>query len=527
MCLIGTLIINLLGIHMYLKKIRFLSLLALVVSHIYSQSIEIKDIDIIDFDSKNVGVITKDSKKIAYTFYLSNQVKGKGEKQGELCFFDSNLNQINKVILNFSKNEMKFRVKDNGKNVMLYYYDRKNNKNVYKIFAITGELIYTKEVPFERKGGWLFNLEANNEDVPVCSVPNKGFLIYHYAKKTKMGYNFYYIDEDNKKEWTYSSPLNCPDYKDASVVAVNEKMVVLFDREFSSLFEKKTKKNLIVLNAQSGEELFELESDYQSNPSYYTNAVITSNNQLVVLSEYYDVKNKFFEHKNFNNGYLIEKFDSKGNKVAEKKLDFKDQLFADKINFKLDENGEINSNLFFHDCYEIGGKFYFVSEKVERINVNNNRNFALVHGIFVPYRVNSTTEYSFQDYYTFEFNEDLSDYNVFRSEKKPQEGFAVSYVRRPLLNMFEMKYKNDLSYISSTIDKQNKFSFQFIEKEIKDKEVVLYLKRMEDNQGVLSTNVLSKIEVGEQNLYRFRILPFEGDKALIVKSIGVLKLSLN
>lgn len=503
------------------KKIsRILCLLVLVVSQMYSQSFEIKDLDIADFDSKNVGVITRDSKKIAYTFYLSNQVKGKGEKQGELCFFDSSLNQINKVILNFSKNEMKFRVKDNGKNVMLYYYDRKNQKNIYKIFTVTGELIYTKEVPFERKGMWLFNLEANNEDVPVYAIPNQGFLIYHYAKKTKMGYNFYYIDEDNKKEWTYSSPLNYPDYKDASVVAVNEKMVVIFDREWSSLFEKKTKKSLIVLNTESGEEFFKIENDYQSNPSYYTNAVITSNNELVVLSEYYDIKNKFFEHKKFNNGYLIEKFDSKGNKLAEKKLDFKDQLFTDKINFKLDENGEINSNLFFHDCYEYEGKLYFVSEKIERLNLVDNKAGVLV-------RMNSTAVFNFQDYFLLEIDDKLLEYSITKMNKQPQVGYINSYVRRPLLNMFEMKYENDLSYISSTIDKQNKFSFQFIEKEIKDKVVVFYLKRMEDNQGLTSTNVLSKIEVDEQDLYRFRILPFEGDKALIVKSIGVLKLSLN
>ena len=239
----------------------------------------------------------------------------------------------------------------------------------------------------------------------------------------------------------------------------------------------------------------------------------------MVLSEYYDVKNKFFEHKSFNKGYLIEKYDRNGNKLAEKKLDFDDKLFADKVNFKFDENGKSNSNLFFHDCYEYNGKLYFVTEKVERSSLVDHK-----AGILV--RMNSTAVYDFHDYFLLEVDNKLMDYNFTKIAKQPQIAYVNSYVRRPLLNMFEMKYNSSLSHMLSFFEGPNKFYFQFIEKDFKDEGVLFHLKRVENNQGILSTKELSRVVINEQELYRFRILPFDGYKNLIVKSFETLKMSL-
>ena len=510
-----------------LKRVLLLTGLLLLNTFLgFSQAAEIKALDIVGFDSKNVGVVNKNSEKIIYTFYMSDLAKEKGVKEGVLHFFDSNLKDLNKVSLSFSKSDLKIRVKDNGKNVMLYYYDSKARKNIYKIYTPSGDLVYTKEVPFERKGMWMFNLEANNEDVPVYPIPNNGFLIYHYSKKTKMGYNFYYINEEEKKEWTYSSPLNCPDYKDASIVCANDKVVVLFDREWKSLNDKKTKKNLIVINAESGQEFFSVQDNYQEKPGYYTKAMMTSNNELVVLSEYYEIANKFVEHKNFNNGYLFEKFDLSGKKLSEKKLDFNDQSFAEKINFQLDADNKINSNLFFHDCFEFEGKFYFVSEKVERMNVVNNRDRVLVQGVFIPFRMNSTTTYGFQDYYILGFDNDFTNYKIDKLTKNQQEKFEVSYVRRPLLNMFGIKFENDMSHLYSKFESQLKYSLVFCEKEVKQDEVVYQIRKIENKNGDVQSNSLQKDELSEGESYRYRILPLGEDKFLSVKSYGSLKLNV-
>lgn len=326
------------------KNIFLLCLSILFIGIGYSQSKILKIAEGSKLIKSGVMMNSENSVDGYYFFYEVDKVSKK-EREFLIKILDQNLNEVLNKSLIESKNTNLRDIKYNKQQLMLRMYNDDDYTFVFYNLDKTGILSKV----FEYKEGisnYLYRTDnyvsMQGPTVSLFPIDNKGFLFYLTEKKKKFGYRMEYIATNGGKNWSYISSEDV--HEITTILNVNEEGII-----FQEIIRKKAigggqTANIKVLKPETGEVIFKKEYPQGEDVSQSINNAFVSNNELVVIGEYWGEKDRVYRDK--SKGIIINKYSFSGEEVFNKKVEWKDG-FDQKFNDLNDE--EMRSFLFFHD----------------------------------------------------------------------------------------------------------------------------------------------------------------------------------
>lgn len=449
------------------KNILLLCLSILFISLGYSQSKILKIAEGSKLINSGVMMNSENSVDGYYFFYEVDKVS-KTEREFLIKILDQNLNEILNKSLIESKNTFLKEIKYNKEQLMFRMYNNDDSKFLFYNLDKTGNLSKVFEYT-EGRSNFIYRtndfVSMQGPTVSLFPIENKGFLFYLIEKKKKYGYRMEYIATNGGKNWSYISNEDL--HEIITILNVNEEGII-----FQEIIRKKAigggqTANIKVLKPETGEVLFIKEYPQGTDISQSINNAFISNNELVVIGEYWGKEDKVYKDK--SKGLIINKYTFSGEEVFGKKVDWKDG-FDQKFNDLNDDEGR--SYLFLND---------FIVTKKGNI-------FAIAEQYRKTSRLATGSPLEITDAFFIEFDKGFNLIDVTKFDKGESKAGA-DYIGGPA--QLQAVYLNRLGafdYQYTQIDKKNdRFYSLFIDYERlkKEKDKVAF-KAIIYNNGKLS-----------------------------------------
>lgn len=496
------------------------TLLALLLSFqiFFSQNRTIDNVGIPDFN--DVGTVYKDSTIFHYVFHT--KILNNNETQGFLNFYNENLSEIKQEAFSLNKNYIFMEAKNNGNNVIAGFHDFKKEINRYNIYSNEGKLLYSKELSFKKNAfsPYVYKIiEKSGEYAMIFPIKDKGFLISEIEKKKRFGYNLHFLGNDENLNWTYESPKEHNNRKSAVPLFANDKVVVILEKEWGSVYDRQPTFIPIILDAHTGKEQFRLSHQYEKIPNFYTKAFATENGEIILFGEKYKLGNNFPDN-DYNTGYFIEKYSSKGELLASNSFDFEDPNFKKTLKFNPQDTQKEYGTVFFQNILEINGKLYLLGEKTRRDKQGFTVAKAIVTGSLLGVHniagQNWNTEYTMGDWVMLELDESLKLSNTHHIPKEKNKTGLNTMIVRPYFNLLELNYNQNLNYVSFSKSQDNLFNIVFLDRKVVNKKPEIILSNGRYQNGNNISKISSKIELGANEFY-FKVIPRDSKSSLLVK----------
>lgn len=495
-----------------------LSTLLLSFQLFFSQTRVIENVGIPDFN--NVGTVYKDASIFHYLFHT--KISNNNDTQGFLNFYEENLTEIKKETFSLNKNYIFLEAKNNGNNVIAGFHDFKKEINRYNIYSNDGKLIYSKELSFKKNvfSPYVYQIiEKSGEYAMIFPIKNKGFLISEIEKKKRFGYNLHFLGNDENHHWTYESPKEHNNRKSAVPLFANDKVVVLLEKEWGSVYDRQPTFIPIILDADTGKELFRLSHQYEKIPNFYTKAFATENGEIVLFGEKYKLGNNFPDN-DYNIGYFIEKYSSTGELLASNSFDFEDPNFKSALKLNAQDKQKEYGTIFFQNILENSGKLYLIGEKTRRDKQGFTAAKAIITssllGVHNITNQNWSTEYTMDDWVMLELDENLKLSNIYHIPKEKNKTGLNTMIVRPYFNLLELNYNQKLNHVYSSKSDNNLFNLIYLDRKEINKKPEIILSNGWYQNGNNIAKISSKLELGANEFY-YKVLPRDSKSSLLVK----------
>lgn len=496
------------------KKLFYLIFFTMCFGISFSQTKTIPNVNILNL--KNSGTIVNDNKVFHYIFYVVDDKKG----GGVLTFLDENLAEVKQLTFALDKNNELLEVKDNGSEVITSFYSKEKTSITFSVYNGVGELKETKELSYPKTVFMPFiykTAEQIGEWLLTYPVENKGFLISEIIKKKRFGYDLHYMTDDKSKNWTYQSPADHNNRKSASPLFANQELVVLLEKEWGSNYDKQPTFKAIILDTNTGKELFTVSHQYETKSNFYTNATVTKNEEIILFGEKYELGNAYPDN-DYNTGYFMEKYSKSGQLIASSELAFDNEKFKKAIGFNDGLKQKEFGTVFINKVFEKNGKVYAIGELAKREKQGFTAAGAVTAFAFGSLGTQKwSSVYNLENLFSIEFDENCNYITTQKLEKEASVGGLNSMVVRPYFNLKHMEYDGTLDYLFSTKnDASNLLSFFYLNQKTTDKTIKYSIKKGDLHNGIITTNDYSDITLNATEKY-FKVVPRNTENVLLIK----------
>lgn len=505
-----------------MKKCYLFLLLLIITMSSFGQSKKIDEIT--EFKLRNSGsIIDKDNNVNGYYFfYLIDKLK-KGQAEYGIQILDNNLTEVafKKHISN--KNTYLLDSKFNNDGLMFGFLDTKERKMDLVSFDKSAEKTGTRSFELTKKEiQWLSIMTKSADYSMLHSVPNKGFLFNRIKDNKKIGYAVTFIPTDGSKEWSYGSPKDSKEFITGSPIAVNEKYVVLMEAKKPGMLSSKLTLSTKILDAATGKLVATKEYDTKK-PKLMTNAFLDSENNLVLVGEYFKANDNVFKDK--SQGLFVEVMDQTGATIKESS-----SSWTEDINPILNDlNEDDNYYIYFHDIIPMAnGNYYAIGEKFKKTASAGGITAAVLSG-----GRSSVTQLTITDAFIFEFNADFAIQKITKFEKGKSRAPSVTDFGSPQLNAHAIASLGGFDLEYTQIDNENdRFYACFIDYErLKGEKNKTAFKTIIYDEGEFSQDKIYLDEKGKV----IRVFPakignvviFEYDRKKKELNIHMEKLNIN
>lgn len=320
------------------------------------------------FKLKNSGTLMDKNDNVDgyYFFYEVDKLK-KGKREYAIKFLDNNLNEVATKSHIDGKKTYLFDVQFNNQALMVTLVDPKEDQFTLLTFDRQGNKLSTEKIPFESKMFKFMNMQRNSGQFKILiPADDKGFLFSELVDNKKYGYKIHYYPTDGGKKWVYASDPKAKYILGMNILDVNDKMIIAQESSRKALLNSKGNNSIVAIDINTGKELWRKVYEKEVEPRFIKNAIITPENNVVALGEYYPKGKNWYSTE--STGLFAHTFSSDGTNMSDQKLLWKQDLKA-----KMPANAKFekkNEYVFFHDFIRMNdGTYYAIGEKFKK-NLN-------------------------------------------------------------------------------------------------------------------------------------------------------------
>ena len=498
-----------------MKKSIWILFLLLQISLVNAQSKVLNNI--VKFKMKNTGAFLDENKNVDgyYFFYEADKLENK-QREFAINILDKNLNDVATKKLIASKKTMLIGNAFNNQNTMFAFLDHKAQTLTLKSFDKKANPVEDKVVKLEKLVSRVLRSQSRAGILNGVLTPIKdlGFLVKlpNYENK---GSNFsftFYPTDGVSKEWTFKRIPEKRHMHNIIPVTINEKFIVLVDISGKGLSNKK-KISSIVLDSKTGKVLFEKPYD-ENNPKLISNAFVTSDGNIAILGQYYEVKAKIAKDESL--GLYVDVFNDKGEKIYNKRISWSDDVnkfLPVKSDSKLKDIGYI----FFHDIIKTqNGEYYAIGEQYRKTVSAAGVATAVLGAFLGGVQTSGYTQLTIKDAYFFKFDKDFNLQKVEVFEKGTSRIQNLVDFGSPQFSAFQIAAMGGFDYVYSQIDKKrDRFYANFIDYERateNTKSQLVFKTIIYDNKELSEDKVVLK-----KRSTNFRVLPGKLGHVLILE----------
>ena len=291
-----------------MRKLFILSLLAILSTSIYAQSIQIDGVKGRRFTGVKPIIDSKDETVSGYyTYYMVDKGK-KGMRTLEFAIIDKGVSDVVKTPIELHKYATLNNTVFNGKNFLISYDDRKNKQIVFNVIGTDGKLVKKRVEPAAKK--------RFASSVVYPAAKGSGFYIVTPIKeKKKNGFKLALVDNNLKEVWSFVEAVPKGITRIADLVNSEDRFVIWKEH---GLGIKKLKPTIIAYDAKTGKKIFSREGYDGVSTIMYNQLRIDDKGNIIAGGAY--VNGEKYRSVN-NNGVYILKMSPTGKEILYTKVD--------------------------------------------------------------------------------------------------------------------------------------------------------------------------------------------------------------
>lgn len=208
---------------------------------------------------RSIGEIyDNDQLKGYYTFYMVEKADKKNTIY-HVDIADNNLTKTGSFEVLREKNSILLEMTFNGEFFLFTFYTKK--KLEYVVYDVNGKeqgSLWTEKLSMYEKAR-VQSMINNPEEESISSYSNgsRGFVHINTVKNDNQGYVVEALDNTAKVDWTYGSKKTSKLHEFADVLTISDDYIGILVGRKKSMMSSKVDFSLIVLDAKTGEEVFE------------------------------------------------------------------------------------------------------------------------------------------------------------------------------------------------------------------------------------------------------------------------------
>ncbi|HKX85878.1 MAG TPA: DUF6770 family protein [Flavobacterium sp.] len=482
-----------------------------------AQSLTVSEVDYLNH--RDIGTVTINGNRSHYMFHLNTKKLENKQSEGVITFLDGDLSVLKKETFILGKDDTFLDIKNNGNRIIASFHNIPKETTTLRVYSDKGELVKTKElkVPKEVFAPQFYKWAEKIADLSlVYPITNKGFLFTEVARKKRIGYNFHFLADDESKNWVYESPKDHNNKKTAAPLFANDDIVVIMEKEWGSVYDKQPTFKAIVLDANTGKELFSTGHAYETVPNFYTKAFVNQEGEIILFGETYELNNNYPDN-DYNNGYFIEKYSRTGESLGQNKVSFKDFNFKKTLGFSPETKPKEMGTIFFYSLAASEGKYYAIGETARR----EKQGFTIAKGLLVTSigtfsSTNWQSKYTMENMIVLEFDENMKHTATHKLPKESTLTGLNSIVVRPYFNLTEMEYDGKLDYLFQTTNNHRLESAFYLDQKAEAGKTTGIIKkaRLENDKFTVSDFITFSTDNKEGDFY---VLPADNNSILLIK----------
>jgi len=314
----------------------------------------------------------------------------------------------------------------NGKNIMLKFYDAKENQYKFKSYDMTGmrakgatRKLSKKEyrAPFYFQGK-----RGDNHGNALFAIPDKGFVQYAGVKNKKWGYIIDFIG--GEKRWKYKSSKKSEVLEMAQYVTADSSILINTLAKFKNGFAKGWETSILAIDVNTGDKVFETALDNDIAVSILNGSLDQDKKEILLFGVYFDQGDKVTKAK--SKGLYVASFDLEGNLKKKRTISWAED--ASEL-IKMNKKGKMEGGKYitFHDIVRTAdGKIIAVGEQFKKVlnkaGIVGNLIVGAIAGGLGATNTSpafNLSELEIHDMMTFQLNEDLEleDIKIIEKEK--------------------------------------------------------------------------------------------------------------
>ncbi len=319
-------------------------------------------------DLRNFGSIIENEITVGYYMFSKLEKTGGGMAMYQIEIFDENLKSKKTIKLERSKTAQLVEMNYNGAAFFLMMTNKKGvdmvtyNKEGKKL----GEINIKKVNKYERMRISQALQSQESSNASVYSSNDQGFIRQTFVKNKKLGYSVEAYSNDLKLIWKYSSDAASPKIEGVDIMYASAKYVTLLRSEKKNMTTKDVDNHVIMLDAESGDKLFEIPMKEISDLSVLGCHVDEDKKEVIFNGEYFGKGKNIYKAK--SEGLYMMKVDMSGKELKMEKMSWKTDLLS--LTVKDEEKGKSNDNMRFyiHKVFTAAnGNTYIVAEQYKKI----------------------------------------------------------------------------------------------------------------------------------------------------------------
>lgn len=499
------------------KKLLF-ALLTVFTLTCYSQSSKINDVN--NFVLRNSGsILDKNNDVDGYYFYYIVDKLKKGDREFAIQILDKNLNEVAKKSYVDNKNTFLMKSSFNNQAMMFAMANYKEKEISLLTFDKQANQKETVKIPLENKEIRYLQMMQQSGDFNVLfPVDGKGFLFNKFEDNKKIGYSLKYYPTDGGKAWSFNSPEDSKEILSINPIEVNDKVVVAIEGAKPSLMSRKMTYRVKVLDINNGKLLFEREFSRKSKPRLVNNAFIDSENNVVLMGEYFKDGDNIITDKSL--GIFTEVIDYSGKTLKENFTSWKEDVAKlTKVDKSfIDDKGYV----YFHKIVKTNSnEYYAIGEFYKRTASAGGIAFAALGALGGQVGGTAVTQITITNSVVFKFDSNFKLTEIKEFEKGKSRAPSLSDFGSPQLNAHALKAYGAFDYEYTQFDKANdRFYACFIDYE---------RLKGEKNKNAFKTIIYDEGSLTEDKIYLesdnkdYRVLPAKVGSVLLLEYNKKLK----
>lgn len=354
-----------------LKIVSLLMLCALVLTSKKVNSQELVFEDVFSANLKDFEPILVDNEVKGYSlFYVLDKVDKKN-KSYRVTFLDQNLTTMGSVDFIEPKHFYMVENTFNGNNIIIKFYDTKEEVAVIHRYSTIGELVSRDVYPVENKMEQmtLVNAIKTEEEMlrTIQPIKNKGYVSYGYSAESKYGYELkYFPDEKGQKGWSIKQDSKAKGVATAGFLCEGDGILINTIISRPSLMSMKNMtSSLQIIDVNNGKVLSETNLSKAKYPLMVTNGKINPDTKnLDLLAVYYNQGDDIF--KDNSAGFAFIEMTTSGEILNEVYSGWQGEI----ANFlPVDKKGKVNDGyyVYVHDLIKDSeGNMFVIGEQYKK-----------------------------------------------------------------------------------------------------------------------------------------------------------------